>query len=196
MKPRIPHCLSAGIALMLTAECMQIPVSASGAQPIGIVEFANVSTELTVGEAPDFTAYLTGDALMHAGIFNEGWGLSSDFSAYATKNGGEAIPDEPVGEPYTYVVALKADAGWYFPEDFSLYYNDVYIDPGMYTATLRDEGQTLMLLCRFIPEVIPVYDGVRTVSAVFIEDAVLSYGGSEAPCFTAHTVQNAGCTDY
>ena len=69
----INRILSTGLALLLAAEAAAVPVSAESRQPIGIVEFSNVSTALTVGEVPDYTAYLTGDALLHASILNEGW---------------------------------------------------------------------------------------------------------------------------
>ncbi len=182
----INRILSTGLALLLTAEAAAVPVSAESRQPIGIVEFSNVSTALTVGEVPDYTAYLTGDALLHASILNEGWGCVSDMNIHTSKNEGNPVPDDPVGVPYSYLIALRADSGYYFTEGFDLYYNDEPIDSSMYTATLQDDGETLMLLCDFIPQVTPLAPNAQALSEIYILDATLDFAAGDAPRFTAH----------
>lgn len=178
--------LPAGFACLLAAQAAAVPVSADAAAPLGTVEFSNVSTELTVGEVPDFTAYLSGDALLHASIINEGWGCVSDMSIHTSKSEGNPVPDDPVGVPYSYLIALRADSGYYFPADFQLIYQDEPIDSSMYTATIQDDGATLMLSCDFIPQVVPLAPDAQEISVVYILDSTLDYQAGDAPRFTAH----------
>ncbi len=186
MLRRFRSVLSAGIALMFAAEAAVQPAFAESRQPIGIVEFANVSTALTVGEVPDYTAYLLGDALMHAGIINEGWGCVSDMRIHTSKNENNPVPDAPVGEPYCYLIALRADEGCYFAEGFDLCYDGEPIDSARYTADIQDDGETLILYCDFIPQVVPLAPDAQALSEVYILDAALDFSAGEAPRFTAH----------
>ncbi|MBQ6042498.1 MAG: dockerin type I repeat-containing protein [Oscillospiraceae bacterium] len=195
MKKQFLAIISACMAGVLAVECAQLPVYAAD-QPISVVMFENVCTSLTIGEVPDFTAYLTGDALLHASILNEGWGCTTDMSVHASKTEGLPVPDEPVGVPYSYLIALKADTGWYFPDSIDLYYENSLVDDSFYTATVTNEGQVLMLQCDFIPQVTPLPAGTQMISAVTIEDAVLTYFARETPRFHAHTATGSGCSVF
>ncbi len=177
--------LSAGIAALLAVETAVQPVFSAEEQTIETISFSNVSTSLTIGTAPDFTAYLDGDTLLHASILNEGWSCISDSSAYAVKSDGLPIPDEPTGVPYRYALALTADSGWYFPEYITLYYEGNLIDSRQYTASVRNEGKNLILYCDFIPHVTPLAPDAQAISAAYIVDAVLDYCAGESPRFTA-----------
>ena len=172
------------MAGIFAAEGAQLPVYAAD-QPIRAVMFENVSTALTIGEVPDYTAYLTGDALLHASILNEGWACTADTSVHASKSEGLPVPDEPTGVPYSYLIALKADPGWYFPDDVSVYYNGEPISSDAYSGVLTDESQILILNCGFIPQVTPLAPDVQALSAAYIFDAVLEYSAGETPRFTA-----------
>lgn len=177
--------LSAGIAALLAVETAVQPVFSAEEQTIETISFSNVSTSLTIGTAPDFTAYLDEDTLLHASILNEGWSCISDSSAYAVKSDGLPIPEEPTGVPYRYALALTADSGWYFPEYITLYYEGNLIDSRQYTASVRNEGKNLILYCDFIPHVTPLAPDAQAISAAYIVDAVLDYCAGESPRFTA-----------
>ena len=184
MKKQFFAIISACMAGLLAAEGAQLPVYAAD-QPISAVMFENVCTSLTIGEAPDFTAYLTGDTLLHASILNEGWACTADSSVHASKSEGLPVPDEPTGVPYCYLIALKADPGWYFPDDVSVYYNGVPVSSDAYSGILTDESRILMLNCDFIPQVTPLAPDAQALSAAYIFDAVLDYCAGESPRFTA-----------
>lgn len=176
--------ISACMAAVIAADGARLPALAAD-QPIPEVMFENVSTALTIGEAPDFTAYLTGDTLLHASILNEGWACTADTSVHASRSEGLPVPDEPTGVPYCYLIALTADDGWYFPDDVSVCYEGEPISRDAYSAVLTDNSRTLVLRCDFIPQVTPLAPDMQALSELYIFDAVLDYSAGESPRFTA-----------
>ncbi len=176
---------AAGLALSCIAEGISVPAFAETMIPISIVSFENVSTSLIIGETPAYTTYLTGDALLYASIVDEGWFCMTDENALSTKSTGYPIPDVPVGEAYCYAIALQADDGYYFSDDFSLYYENTLIDRSQYIIFIENEGEFLTIRCDFIPPVIPVSQDQQEISSVFINEATLSFRDGDTPCFTA-----------
>ena len=185
--------ISFGIALTAALEAAVSPAFAAGGAPITHVALENVNTRLTVGAVPEYTAYLTGDCVQQASILNEGWGCAEDMNVHVTSSAGDPIPETLAGSPYVYLTALQAKEGWYFAEGVTLTYEGVDIPSSAYTASVAREGDALILICNFIPEVVPLAPDAVPVSEVRVEGAVMEYAAGDEPVFTAQPGEPACC---
>ena len=174
--------ISAGMALIMTCTAVPLAVFAEGAQVIDCISLCNVSTSLTIGVIPEYTAFLTDGTEYDVSILNEGWALSTDTSVHASRSEMGAVPT--AGE-YIYLAALTCGKDSYFSDHIELYYDGWQIEPDNYIARVTDEGQFLILYLTFLSPVYALSPDDSAISAVYIGNAQLEYAAGAVPAFSA-----------
>ena len=159
--------------------------SADTVTEISTVSLNNISTELRCGEAPAFTAYLSPDSAGQMTLANEAWAVIGEDDGIL-RSTGDVMPYPENGEPvyYSYYVQLKANEGYIFTDEFSLFYNGEPVSMMDYDAELYESKDVLVIRCDFLGMFTPA-SGPAVIDAIYLENVSFGFTDGDAPVFSA-----------